>query len=128
MQPRGGVRPRVVLVAEDDDDIREVAVTALELVSGFRTLTATNGAEALHAARQHRPDAILLDVRMPVLDGLDALEALKHHPVTAHIPVVLLTASDGGQGCLHDVAGVIEKPFDPMSLGGQVSRLLGWAS
>lgn len=118
--------PRLVLVVDDDDDIREVAATALELVAGHRTVTATNGLEALRSARQHRPDAILLDVRMPVLDGLETVRMLRQHADTAHIPVILLTASVDGPVPAREISGVIDKPFDPMALGAQISKLLGW--
>lgn len=119
-------RPRLLLLVDDDDDIREVAAMSLELVNGFRIVTATHGLDAVRQAQEHRPDGILLDVMMPGMDGLETVERLSADSVTAQIPVVLLTARvDGDQPAA--VAGVIRKPFDPMRLGAEVSRLLGWA-
>lgn len=117
---------KLLLLVDDDDDIREVASTALELVDGFRIVTATNGRTALQKAVEHDPDGILLDVMMPVMDGLETVAELKADQRTAHIPVILLTARVDGEAPIDDVAGVIAKPFDPMLLGGEVSRLFGW--
>lgn len=120
--------PKLLLLVDDDDDIREVAAAALELVDGFRIVTATSGLTAVQQAQEHCPDAILLDVMMPGMDGLETVIQLKAAPRTAHIPVILLTARVDGHTPEDTVAGVIAKPFDPMRLGTEVSRLLGWVS
>ena len=60
--------PKTVLIVEDDEDTRTVYADALR-ERGYRVLTATQGAEGVHLARRHRPDLILLDIRMPVMDG-----------------------------------------------------------
>jgi len=120
--------PKLLLIVDDDDDIREVAAAALELVDGFRIVTATGGLAAVQQAKEHRPDAILLDVMMPGMDGLETVARLKAETRTAHIPVILLTARVDGETPADTVAGVIAKPFDPMRLGTEVSRLLGWVS
>ncbi|MFT4216330.1 MAG: response regulator [Micropruina sp.] len=118
----------LLLLVDDDDDIREVAATALELVDGFRIVTATGGLQAVRQAQEHHPDGIVLDVMMPGMDGLQTVERLRADPVTAEIPVILLTARLDGDEPDDGIAGVIAKPFDPMSLGGQIRRLMGWAS
>jgi CheY-like chemotaxis protein len=123
-----GAEPRLLLLVDDDDDIREVAAAALELVDGFRIVTATNGRSAVQQAEEHRPDAILLDVMMPGMDGLETVRNLQARPATAGIPVILLTARVDGDAPNGSVAGTIAKPFDPMRLGAEISRLLGWTS
>jgi CheY-like chemotaxis protein len=110
-----------VLVVDDDDSIREITQMALEVVGGWQVLPADGGERALDLAREHHPDAVLLDVMMPGMDG----------PTTfLHLPVVLLTAKvqvgDRQAWSDIDVAGVIAKPFDPMTLPAQVAELLGW--
>lgn len=118
---------KLVLLVDDDDDIREVAAMALELVSGFRIVTATNGRDALVQAKEHQPDGIVLDVMMPGMDGFETVQRLDADPATADIPVVLLTARvDGEPPTDAAVVGVIRKPFDPMGLGAQLAQLFGW--
>lgn len=123
---------RTVLVVDDDDMIREVAQVALETVGGWNVLSADGGAAALAQAAAHLPDAILLDVMMPDLDGIATFGRLREDPATRGIPVILVTAKrqvDGRQ--VWDglpIAGVIPKPFDPMTLSEQVSRMLDWTS
>lgn len=121
---------RRVLLVDDEDDIREVAQLSLEMVAGWEVLTASSGAEALSRAAAEQPDAILLDVMMPAMDGPSTFRALQAHPETRSIPVVLLTAkvqlSDRKRFDDLGVAGVLSKPFDPMTLAGEVAALLGW--
>jgi CheY-like chemotaxis protein len=129
---RGGtvVTVRRVLVVDDDDMLREVARVSLEMVGGWEVLTAGSGAEAQVVAVRERPDALLLDVMMPGMDGPSTVVALREDPATRDIPVIFLTAKVGGEGHAQwehlAVAGVIPKPFDPMGLPGEVARLLGW--
>lgn len=121
-------RPKLVLLVDDDDDVREVTRASLELIDGFRVVTASNAREALRQAREHRPDGILLDMMMPGVDGLETLEWLGADPQTADIKVILLTARIDGTPSPDTIAGIIRKPFDPMRLGAEVRRLMGWAS
>ena len=102
----------------------------LEMISGWDVATATNGADGFAQAAQAPPDAILLDVMMPEVDGPETLRRLLAEPVTAAIPVVFLTARTQvadvewleGLGA----RGVIAKPFDPVTLGEELVSLLGW--
>jgi CheY-like chemotaxis protein len=84
------------------------------------------------AAAERRPDAILLDVMMPGLDGPATLERLRADPATAEIPVLFMTAkAQAGEltrFAALGVAGVIAKPFDPMTVHERVSDALGWAA
>jgi CheY-like chemotaxis protein len=122
--------PKRVLIVDDEADIREVAALSLEMTAGWEVRTASSGAEALAVAAADAPDAILLDVMMPDMDGPTTFERLQANPATAPIPVVLLTAKvqAADQRRLHElgVAGVLSKPFDPMGLAGQLAEVLGW--
>ncbi len=122
---------KTILIVDDEDDIREVAQMSLELVGGWNVLTASSGAEALEIAAREQPDAILLDVMMPEMDGPTTFRRLRASPPTAGIPVILLTAKVQGtdRRGFEDlgVAGVIPKPFDPMSLSSRVAEVLDGA-
>lgn len=119
-----------VLVIDDEDDIREVAQLSLEAVAGWEVYSASSGSEGLRVAAERAPDAILLDVMMPEMDGPSTFRALQAQPSTAGIPVILLTAkvqaSDRSRFEGLGVSGVLSKPFDPMELARQVSETLGW--
>lgn len=121
---------RRILVVDDDDSIREVAQMSLELIGGHAVITAASGGAGLARALAERPDAILLDVMMPGLDGLDAFRLLQADPATRDIPVILLTAklqaADHARFAELGVHGVIAKPFDAMTLADQVAEFAGW--
>ena len=119
-----------VLVIDDEDDIREVAKVSLEMVGGWEALTASSGSEGLEKARAERPDAILLDVMMPDMDGPATFHRLQADAALRHIPVILLTAkvqaNDRRRFAELGVMGVIAKPFDPLTLPREVSEVMGW--
>lgn len=119
-----------VLVVDDEDDIREVAATTLEVIGGFEVTTAAGGEEALAKARELKPDAIVLDVMMPTMDGPTTLGHLQADEVTSSIPVVFLTAKvqagDRARFAGLGVTGFIAKPFDPMTLSAELREVLGW--
>ena len=121
---------RRILVIDDEDDIREVAAMSLDSVAGWDVLTAYSGARGLAQAIEMQPDAILLDVMMPGMDGAATFRALRSNPATARIPVLLLTAkvqsSDQRRFADLGVESVLFKPFDPMTLADQISGVLGW--
>lgn len=81
-----------VLIVDNEPHIREVTQLALELVAGWQVLTAGSGQEAIATATVEHPDAILLDVMMPDMDGLTTFGKLQEDPATKPIPVILLTA------------------------------------
>jgi CheY-like chemotaxis protein len=122
---------RTVLIVDDDDDIREVAQLSIELVAGWKVIAATSGVEGVSLAVAERPDAILLDVMMPGMDGPTTLDRLRSLAETQTIPVIFLTAkaraSELERLAALAVAGVLSKPFDPVTLPGQIADLLGWS-
>jgi len=122
---------RKILIIDDEDDIREVAALSLESVAGWDVIKASSGAQGLARAVEHQPDAILLDVMMPGMDGPTTFRELRKNQATARIPVLLLTAKVQGtdQKRFADlgVEAVLFKPFDPMTLSTQIARALGWS-
>ena len=119
-----------ILIIDDEDDIREVAALSLETVAGWEVAMASSGAQGLARAAEYRPDAILLDVMMPGMDGPSTFRELRKNPATARIPVVLLTAkvqsNDQRRFADLGVEAVLFKPFDTMTLSSQIAGVLGW--
>lgn len=110
-------RSRKILVVDDDPDISLGTCWRLKH-AGFETLTASDGDEGVQMAKQHRPDAILLDVRMPRMDGFTALQHLAASPETKDIPVVMLSASivDQQRALDSEVRFFLPKPCDGKKL------------
>ncbi|NER81823.1 MAG: response regulator [Leptolyngbya sp. SIO1D8] len=121
-----------VLIIDDEPDIREIAKLSLTLTKQWNVFTAASGIEGVTIAADQHPDAILLDVMMPEVDGLTTLKNLKTHPETQNIPVILLTATTKlamqSEYFQWGAQGVLIKPFDPGILGGQIETALGWQS
>ena len=119
-----------ILIIDDEEDIREVAALSLETVAGWNVITANSGAQGLARAIEHQPEAILLDVMMPGMDGPSTFRELRKNPLTASIPVLLLTAkvqaSDQRRFADLGVRAILFKPFDPLTLAQQISTVLGW--
>ena len=121
---------RRVLIIDDDDDIREVAALSLEATADWTIYIASSGQAGIEEAIKERPDAILMDVMMPEMDGPTTFRHLQADATTRHIPVVLLTAKVQGVDQRRfaglGVAAVLFKPFDPLTLAAQISEALGW--
>jgi CheY-like chemotaxis protein len=113
-----------VLQIDDEPDILEIVAASLALDPEFEVRGCRSGPEGLAAAAQWRPNLILLDVMMPVMDGPTTLEHLRENPQTADIPVVFMTARVQQRELDHfrslGAEGVIVKPFDPMTLAAAV--------
>jgi CheY-like chemotaxis protein len=115
---------RDVLVVEDDDAIRELLKELLE-EAGFRVIRAANGLEALASLRAGRaPRVILLDLAMPVMDGLEFRTTQRRDPSLATIPVVVMSASDGIEQRISEmqVDGYLPKPFELQALLATLNR------
>ena len=116
-----------VLVVEDEAHIRRVLEYNLKL-DGFEVYLAEDGAAGLKLATEKRPDVILLDWLMPVMNGLQVLKELKNDSYTENIPVFMLTA----KGMLNDVTQALDigaddyitKPFNPTQLGKTIREKL----
>ena len=113
-----------ILLVDDEPDIREVVDVSLCLDPDIKTRACASGADALVTAAQWSPSLILLDVRMPLMDGLATLASLRENPRTAHIPVLFLTARTQAAEIEHFISlgaqGVLSKPFNPMTLAALV--------
>ncbi len=119
-----------ILVIDDEKNLCSVIQACLEHLGGWRVLTAGEGSEGLLLAQTQLPDAILLDVMMPDMDGISLFRLLQSNVATRGIPVIFLTAKvqamDLSEFAELGVAGVIAKPFDPLRLAQQVAEILGW--
>jgi CheY-like chemotaxis protein len=121
---------RRILIIDDEDDIREVASLSLEATAGWQVAAASSGAQGIELAKTYQPDAILMDVMMPGVDGPTTFRKMQQTPEIAHIPVLLLTAKvqgvDKRRFAELGVAAVLFKPFDPLTLAEQIIEALHW--
>jgi two-component system, OmpR family, alkaline phosphatase synthesis response regulator PhoP len=117
-----------ILIIDDEEDVRRIATLSLVHVGGFEVIEAASGEEGLRLARAQKPDAILLDVMMPVMDGPATLEALQEDPETRDIPVLFVTAratpSEVESLESLGVKGILTKPFHAMSFPDQLRAVL----
>jgi CheY-like chemotaxis protein len=120
-------QPSVVLVVDDDNEFRELIRVELEL-EGFTVLTSATGAEGIETARRARPDVILMDVLMPVMNGIEATRMLKNQHDTRHIPVLMVTVVERKDDIIKGLeAGAIDyitKPFFLPELQARVKTVL----
>ena len=116
-----------ILLADDQEGVRELVGATLG-DDEFELLFASDGQEALTIARSAVPDLILLDVMMPVLDGLQVCRHLKEDPALQHIKVIMLTAkgseADLASGSSAGADGYFVKPFSPLALLTRVHEIL----
>jgi DNA-binding response OmpR family regulator len=117
-----------VLVVDDEADIVSTVQYRLEFCE-FEVVTATNGKEGLEKAANEKPDIILLDISMPVMNGHEMLERLKNSPELKDIPVIMFTAfsdaKDVAKAVELGVADYVTKPFDFTDLVGKITKVLG---
>ncbi|HEV7133432.1 MAG TPA: response regulator [Gaiellaceae bacterium] len=117
----------LVLVADDDDDILLLVTTRLRR-DGYDVVSARNGEEALALAKERHPALAVLDIGMPVLDGLEVLERIRADESLASTRVLLLTAkaqeSDVRRGYDAGADAYVRKPFSPAELSTRVRELL----
>ncbi len=117
-----------VLVVDDETDIVSTVKYRLEFCE-FEVITAANGKEGLEKAANEKPDIILLDISMPVMNGHEMLERLKNSPDIKDIPVIVLSAfsdaKDVAQAAKLGIADYVTKPFDFPDLMEKISKTLG---
>src|ERR687885_2187660 len=128
--PENKMIGKQILIVDDQEHLRELIKLCLEDLAGWNTLAAGSGQECLQILQTERPNAILLDVSMPGMDGFAVCEILQSDPITRSIPVILLTAkvlpSDRAKFAQMAVAGVIAKPIQPITLTEEIAEILGW--
>jgi CheY-like chemotaxis protein len=116
---------RRILVIDDSELIRQASRLGLAR-GGFDVETAEDGELGVAAAHADPPDAILLDLTMPGIDGAETLRRLRTHDALARVPVVLMTASTE-EAAQQPADGVIAKPFSPLAIADLLRAELGWA-
>ena len=114
----------VILHVDDDPDIREIVLVALELVGGLTVIQCANGQDAVDAVRNNRPDLFLLDVMMPDMDGVQTLKNLREISGFESIPAFFMTAKVQDEDIKNlmkaGASGVIPKPFDTTTLSDEL--------
>lgn len=106
---------RLILIVDDDSRGQKLAADLLQ-ASGYATLTASDGEQAIKLARENAPDLILMDIRLPVLNGIAAMKALKDDPETKGVPIIAVTAyamrGDEGRLLQQGFDDFLAKPLD----------------
>lgn len=119
-----------ILLADDEEDIKIVLKMFLES-KGYEVVTAFDGLDAIDVTRQEKPDVILLDVMMPIIDGFEVCKKLKADPETAGVPIIFLSASSHAESVQRGLdAGAVEymvKPFEPEQLEQTLVKLFAGA-
>ncbi|NUP89023.1 MAG: response regulator [Candidatus Sumerlaeia bacterium] len=116
-----------ILLADDEEDVKTIVEVFLQS-KGFEVVTAFDGLSALDLVRTERPDLILLDVMMPVVNGFEVCTRLKSDPATRDIPIIMLSAMGQAEsvdrGLAAGAADYMVKPFDPVQLLEMIQRHL----
>ncbi len=116
-----------ILIVDDDLDLCHAVQTHLELL-GYDSILAVNGKEAVDLATSQVPDLILMDLTLPVMDGLEATRLIREHPNTQSTPILAMTArvtSEGKEECLRSGCDdFIAKPFTSKQLTSIIEKLL----
>jgi CheY-like chemotaxis protein len=118
---------KTILLVEDNEDNQAIYRIIL-IHNGYSVLQAWDGESGVRMARDHRPDLILMDLTMPVVDGLAATRMLKEDPATSAIPVIALTAhamvEDQAAAEAAGCASFLAKPVEPSRVAAEVRRVL----
>ena len=121
-------RPSPIVLIVDDNETNRKLCRLLLQKNGFETIEAEDGATGIKMAKEHLPSLILLDIQMPVMDGLAALKALRAEPETASIPVIALTSyamkEDKEKFLAEGFDGYISKPIDKAAFIAVVLKIL----
>ena len=117
-----------VLLVEDNDDNRTIYATIL-MHRGYNVVEAPNGLDGVHKAAKHHPDLIIMDISLPVMDGLEATRLIRANPITSDIPVLAVTAharDTDRASCLRaGCTDYLAKPVEPRRLVQEVERMIG---
>jgi two-component system cell cycle response regulator DivK len=118
---------RTILVVEDQEDNRQILRDLLGS-AGFRMVEAHDGEQALLVARSQRPDLILMDIQLPILDGYEATRAIKRDPELKHIPVIAVTsyALSGDEARAREAGcdAYVAKPYSTRHLLAKIGQFL----
>ncbi len=121
-------RPVRVLAMDDDQSIRELFIHALGSMQGYEVVIAADGAEGLQLFYRLRPDCVILDVQMPMMNGFQVLRAIRGDPASANVPVIILSvrAEEAYQrtGAYSGVDEYLPKPFKLNDLRESIARVL----
>jgi len=116
-----------ILVVEDHEDNRQILRDLLGSV-GYDVVEAHDGEAALPAATQHRPDLILMDIQLPLLDGYEATRRIKADPALAHIPIIVVTSyalsGDEAKARAAGCDAYVAKPYSPRQLLAKIREFL----
>ena len=127
MESEGELPPRILIVDDHEDNV-EILRTRLE-ASGYRTVSAANGEEALRVVSQSPPDLILMDISIPIIDCWEATQVLKRDPETKGIPIIALTAhalaSDREKAMEVGCDSYLAKPCEPKTVVSEVQKFIG---
>jgi HAMP domain-containing protein/signal transduction histidine kinase/DNA-binding response OmpR family regulator len=113
---------RVVLIVEDDATFAGVVLDVARS-RGFKGIVALRGDSGLALAHEFRPDAIVLDMQLPVMDGWTVLDHLKHHPATRHIPVHIVSATESPEALRAGAVAFLRKPLEKESLDSMLADI-----
>ena len=116
-----------ILMVEDTEDNRQIIRDLIGSV-GYDLLEAEDGAAGVAMAAEHKPDLILMDIQLPVLDGYEATRRIKADPALRHIPIIAVTsyalAGDEAKASSAGCDGYVAKPFSPRQLLAKINALL----